>query len=71
MRDIRDLEREGGAIKKKVAVVDKYSHPPGKFVERPGDNIGKARGASVCEFCRECVVRRCVTSSVHWWIWES
>ena len=47
----RDIREDGGA-KKKVAVVDKYSHPPGKFVERPGDNIGKARGASVCEFCR-------------------
>ena len=52
MRDIRDLEREGGAIKKKVAVVDKYNHPLGKFVERPGDNIGKARGPSVCEYCQ-------------------
>ena len=51
MRDIRYLEREGGAIKKKVAVVDKYNHPPGKFVERPGDNVGKARGPSVCGFC--------------------
>ena len=52
VRDIRDLEREGGVIKKKVAVVDKYNHPPGKFDENPRDNIGSARGRDVCEHCR-------------------
>ena len=46
----RDIREDGGA-KKKVAVVDKYNHPPGKFVERPGDNVGKARGPNVCGFC--------------------
>ena len=46
------MEREGGAIKKKVAVVDKYNHPPGKFEEKPRDRIGTARGLEVCEYCR-------------------
>ena len=50
-RDIRDLEREGGAIKKKAMVVDKYNHPLGKFEEKPHDRIGKDMGADVCDRC--------------------
>ena len=48
---MRDIGEEGGA-KKKVAVVDKYNHPPGKFEEKPSDRIGTARGLEVCEYCR-------------------
>ena len=51
VRDIRYLERKGGAIKKKVAVVDKYNHPRGKFEEKPHDRIGKDMGADVCDRC--------------------
>ena len=50
-RDIRDLEREGGAIKKKVAVVDKYNHPPGKFEEKATNKIGRELGVDVCDCC--------------------
>ena len=46
----RDVREDGGA-KKKVAVVDKYKHSPGKFVDRPGNHVGRARGRSVCGFC--------------------
>ena len=58
----RDVREDGGA-KKKVAIVDKYNYPPGKFVERPGDNIGKARGRDVCGFCG-----RVCCSSMHYLI---
>ena len=47
-RDIRDLVRDGGAIKKKG---DKYNHPPGKFEEKATNKIGIELGADVCDRC--------------------
>ena len=47
-RDIRDLVRDGGAIKKKG---DKYNHPLGKFEEKATDKIGRELGADVCDRC--------------------
>ena len=56
-RDIRDLVRDGGAIKKKG---DKYNHPPGKFEEKATDKIGRELGADVFDHCLgTCCVAMC------------